>query len=211
MLKMVKVVLVGAGDRANEYSKYALESPDKMQVVGIVDPNKIRNKIMKERYNVPDENCFETVEDFIKRDKFADAVINGTMDHLHVQTSIPVLKKGYDMLLEKPFAVNPEELKELVDVVKETGRKVYICHVLRYTDFYSEIKQRLLNGDIGDVISIQLDEHVSYHHMAVSYVRGKWRSEKTCFAPMLLAKSCHDIDLMMWMLSNTDPLAVSSF
>ena len=115
------------------------------------------------------------------------------------------------MLLEKPFAVNSTELKELVDVVKETGRRVYICHVLRYTKFYSEIKQRLLNGDIGKVISIQQDEHVSYHHMAVSYVRGKWRSEKVCFAPMLLAKSCHDIDLMMWMLSDTEPVAVSSF
>lgn len=208
---MVEVVLVGAGDRANEYSKYALKSPDKMKVVGIVDPDKIRTQIMKDKYNVPDENCFESVEDFVKRDKFADAVINGTMDHLHVKTSIPVLRKGYDMLLEKPFAVNSTELNELVDVVKETGRKVYICHVLRYTKFYSEIKQRLVNGDIGKVISIQQDEHVSYHHMAVSYVRGKWRSEKVCFAPMLLAKSCHDIDLMMWMLSDTEPVAVSSF
>ena len=91
---MIEVVLVGAGYRANEYSKYALKSPDKMKVVGIVDPDKIRSQIMKERYNVPDENCFESVEDFVKREKFADAVINGTMDHLHVKTSIPVLKKG---------------------------------------------------------------------------------------------------------------------
>ena len=208
---MIKVVLVGAGDRANEYSQYALKSPDKMKVVGIVDPDKIRTSIMKERYNVPDENCFNSVEDFVKRDKFADAVINGTMDHLHVQTSIPVLKKGYDMLLEKPFAVNSTELKELVDVVKETGRKVYICHVLRYTKFYSEIKKHLLTGDIGDVISIQLDEHVSYHHMAVSYVRGKWSSEKLCFAPMLLAKSCHDVDILLWMMKETEPLQVASF
>ncbi len=208
---MVKIVLVGAGDRANEYAKYALSSPNKMQVVGIVDPDKIRNDIMRDRYSVPAENCFTTVDEFVKRDKFADAVINGTMDQLHVVTSIPILRKGYDMLLEKPFAVNAEEMKELVDVVKETGRRVYICHVLRYAPFYREIKKHLSQGDIGDVISIQLDEHVSYHHMAVSYVRGKWRSEKNCFAPMLLAKSCHDIDLMMWMLSDTEPVSVASF
>ncbi len=208
---MVKVVLVGAGDRADEYAKYALLSPEKMQVVGIVDPDKIRNDIMRDRYSVPAENCFATVEEFVARDKFADAVINGTMDQLHVVTSIPILRKGYDMLLEKPFAVNAEEMNELVDVVKETGRRVYICHVLRYAPFYSEIKKRVAAGDIGDIISIQLDEHVSYHHMAVSYVRGKWRSEKTCFAPMLLAKSCHDMDLMMWMLSDTEPVSVASF
>ncbi len=208
---MVRVVLVGAGDRANEYARYALSSPEKMQVVGIVDPDEIRNNIMRERYSVPKENCFSSVEEFVARDKFADAVVNGTMDQLHVVTSIPILRKGYDMLLEKPFAVNAEEMQELVDVVKETGRRVYICHVLRYAPFYSEIKKRVAAGEIGDIISIQLDEHVSYHHMVVSYVRGKWRSEKTCFAPMLLAKSCHDIDLMMWMLSDTEPVSVASF
>ena len=63
---------------------------------------------MRERYSVPTENCFDDVSAFVKRDKFADAVINGTMDHLHVKTSIPVLEKGYDLLLEKPFAVNEE-------------------------------------------------------------------------------------------------------
>ena len=208
---MVKVVLVGAGDRADEYAKYALLSPEKMQVVGIVDPDKIRNDIMREKYSVPIENCFSSVEEFVKRDKFADAVINGTMDQLHVVTSIPILKKGYDMLLEKPFAVNIEEMKELVDTVKETGRRVYICHVLRYAPFYREIKKHVMAGEIGDIISIQLDEHVSYHHMAVSYVRGKWRSEKVCFAPMLLAKSCHDMDIMMWMLSGAEPVSVASF
>ncbi len=208
---MIKVVLVGAGDRANEYARYAVISPDKMKVVGIVDPDKIRNEIMRERYSVPKENCFASVEEFVARDKFADAVINGTMDQLHVETSIPILKKGYDMLLEKPFAVNEKEMSELVDVVKETDRRVYICHVLRYTPFYSSIKKHIQNGDIGDVISIQLNEHVSYHHMAVSYVRGKWRSEESCFAPMLLAKSCHDIDLMMWMLSDTEPVSVASY
>ncbi len=208
---MVKVVLVGAGDRANEYARYALLAPDKLQIVGIVDPDKIRNDIMRDRYSVPAKNCFASVEEFVAREKFADAVINGTMDQLHVVTSIPILRRGYDMLLEKPFAVNAEEMKELVDVVKATGRRVYICHVLRYAPFYREIKKHLVAGDIGDVISIQLDEHVSYHHMAVSYVRGKWRSEKTCFAPMLLAKSCHDMDLMMWMLSDTEPVSVASF
>ena len=208
---MISVVLVGAGNRANHYAKYALEAPDKMKVVGIVDPDEVRLNIMREKYSVPVENCFSSVDKFMKRDRFADAVINGTMDHLHVQTSIPILEKGYDMLLEKPFAVNEKEAKELVEVVKRTGRKVYICHVLRYTPFYAAIKKHLLNGDIGKIIGIQHNEHVSFHHMAVSYVRGKWRSEKECFAPMLLAKSCHDIDIMVWMLSDSEPVMVSSF
>ncbi|MBR2330748.1 MAG: Gfo/Idh/MocA family oxidoreductase [Clostridia bacterium] len=211
MKKMITVVLVGAGNRADVYASVSLQSPEKMKVVGIVDPDPIRRELMRERYNVPVENCFEDVSEFVKREKFADAVINGTMDHLHVPTSIPVLEKGYDLLLEKPFAVNEAEMERLVEVARKYKNKVVIGHVLRYTDFYRAIKQHVLNGDLGKIISIETCEHVSYHHMAASYVRGKWSSEKICFAPMLLAKSCHDVDILLWMMKETQPTQVVSF
>lgn len=211
MERQIKVVLVGAGDRADVYATYALKHPEKMKVVGIVEPDVMRRNLMKKKYSVPQEYCYENVNEFIKEDLFADAVINGTMDQLHVETSIPILQKGYDLLLEKPFAVNEDEMKKLFEVAKGSKRKVYICHVLRYTPFYSAIKKHIMEGEIGDVISIEMCEHVRCSHMGVSYVRGKWRSEKTCYAPMLLAKSCHDIDLMMWMLGDTVPVSVASF
>jgi predicted dehydrogenase len=181
-----------------------------MQIVGIVEPDPIRNKLMRESYDVPKENCFLDLDTFLKRDKFADAVINGTMDELHVKTSIPILRKGYDMLLEKPFCTNEREMRELEEVVKETGRKVMICHVLRYTPFYSSIKRHVLDGEIGDIVSMEFSEHVSHHHFGVSYIRGKWANESKCGSPILLAKSCHDIDLMMWFKNGVKPIAVSS-
>lgn len=211
MEKQIKVVLVGAGNRADIYASVALTHPEKMKVVGIVDPDPIRRELMKNKYKVSSDNCFTDVSEFVKREKFADAVINGTMDHLHVQTSVPVLEKGYDLLLEKPFAVNENEIDRLCETAKKYGNKVVIGHVLRYTDFYSAIRHHVLSGDIGRIISIEMNEHVSYHHMAVSYVRGKWRSEKLCFAPMLLAKSCHDIDILLWMMKETNPVSVASF
>jgi len=210
-MKQITAVMVGAGDRADVYANVAITNPEKLKIVGIVDPNPVRNKLMQEKYGVCDENCYSSVEEFVKREKFADCVINGTMDQDHVKTSIPVLKKGYDLLLEKPFAVSEQEVKDLCEAADKYGSRVVICHVLRYTEFYKAIKNHILNGDIGDVISIEQCEHVNYHHMAVSYVRGKWRSEKVCFAPMLLAKSCHDIDIMMWMMKPTQPKSVVSF
>ena len=93
MSKLITAVLLGAGNRADVYATVSLTHPDKLKIVGIVDPDKIRTKIMREKYGVPEENCFESVEEFVKRGNFADAVINGAMDHLHVPTSIPVLKK----------------------------------------------------------------------------------------------------------------------
>lgn len=211
MKKQITAVLVGAGNRADIYASVSKKHPEKLKIVGVVDPNPVRRKLMAEKYCVSEENQFDCVDDFVKREKFADVVINGTMDHLHIETSVPVLEKGYDLLLEKPFAVNEQEVKTLSDVAEKNNNKVIIGHVLRYTEFYKRIKQHVMAGDIGDIISIEMCEHVSYHHMAVSYVRGKWRSEKLCFAPMLLAKSCHDIDIMMWMMKGTQPVSVASF
>ena len=103
MEKPIRVILVGAGNRAgNVYGSVALRAPDQMKVVGIVDPDPVRMRLMRERYQVPEENCFDDVSELVKREIFADAVINGTMDELHVQTAIPTLEKGYDLLLEKP-------------------------------------------------------------------------------------------------------------
>ena len=211
MRKQIKAVLLGAGNRANVYSQVALKNPELLDIVGIVDPDPIRTKIMRERYFVPEENCFSDVSEFVKREKFADAVINGTMDELHVKTSIPVLEKGYDLLLEKPFAVNRTEMEELCECAKKYDRKVVIGHVLRYTSFYRAIKNHVLAGDIGKIISIEMNEHVNYHHLGVAFVRGKWRSEKLCLSPMLLAKSCHDMDILLWMMDETTPVSTASF
>jgi predicted dehydrogenase len=56
-----------------------------------------------------------------------------------------------------------------------------------------------------------MNEHVSYHHIAVGYVRGKWNNTEKCHSTMLLAKSCHDMDILMWMKSGVKPERVASF
>ena len=204
-------VIVGAGHRAVIYANFALQHPDKLKIVGIADPNPLRREWCRKTYGFREENMFDSAEALAAVPRFADAVINGTMDHQHVATAIPLLKAGYHMLLEKPFAVNEEEMWELVKVVRQTNRKVMVCHVLRYAPFYKAIRQKILDGEIGDIVAMETTEHVSYHHMAVAYVRGKWRNFASCKATMLLAKCSHDMDLIMWMNSGNEPVSVASF
>ena len=193
------------------YADLSLTNPELLKIVGVADPNPVRRQAAMERYGFSAENCFESADELAKKGKIADTIINGTMDHQHIPTSIPLLKLGYDMLLEKPFAVDESEMRELVECARENNSKVMICHVLRYTPFYYSIKERIVNGEIGDIINIQTLEHVSYHHLSTSYIRGKWANSKECHTSMLLAKCCHDIDIMMWMMSETKPVAISSF
>ena len=204
-------VIVGAGHRSLAYAKLAQTNPERLKIVGVADPNPLRRELCRKTFDFPAENMFETAEDLAKVPRFADAVINGTMDRQHIPTSVPLLKAGYHMLLEKPFALNEDEMWELVKVAKENDRKVMICHVLRYAPFYASIRKKILAGEIGEIIATETTEHVSYHHMAVGFIHGKWRSEAACGSSMLLAKCCHDLDLIMWMNSGNEPVSISSF
>ncbi|MBQ9505882.1 MAG: Gfo/Idh/MocA family oxidoreductase [Clostridia bacterium] len=208
--KPVTAVIVGGGHRSVTYADYSLAAPAALKIVGVADPNPERREMCRKRYGIPAENCFNDTTELASRGRIADAVINGTMDHLHYETSVPMLKLGYDMLLEKPFAVSKEEMDALLRVIAANGNRVMVCHVLRYAPFYRSVKEKLLSGALGDIINIQMAEHVSYHHLSTSYVRGKWANSDICKTSMLLAKSCHDVDLMMWLMQLTLPMAVSS-
>lgn len=100
------------------------------------------------------------------------------MDHLHVATTLPLLEAGYDVLLEKPIGTSQEQVQQLLDTATRSNRKVMICHELRYAPFYAEIRKRLLEGVIGEIMNMQFVENVSYHHLTVGYVRGKWNGRQ---------------------------------
>ena len=207
----LEAVIVGAGHRSLCYASLAKERPDLLRIVGVADPLERRRKQVAALYDLTQAQCWETAEELAAAPKTAGAVINGTMDQHHVPTSLPLLEAGYDILLEKPFATSETELRELVGVARRTGRTVMICHVLRYAPFYAAIRQRVADGQIGDIVNVQTTEHVSYHHMGVGFVRGKWNRKDLCGSSMLMAKCCHDMDLIAWMKSGVRPAAVASF
>ena len=211
MSKPLTAVIIGAGHRSLTYASYAQKHPDELQIVGMADPIELRRQQVSSRYNLPPERCFRSVEDLTSVPKFADFAINGTMDHQHVPTSLPLLEAGYDILLEKPFATDEEEMWTLVQAARRHGRKIAVCHVLRYAPFYAAIRQKVIEGVIGDILNVQAVEHVSYHHMGVGFVRGKWNKKSTCKSSMLMSKSCHDLDMMAWMKSGILPRRVASF
>jgi len=208
---MVTAVIIGAGHRALTYASFAETNPDRLRIVGMADLIPLRREQTAKRFSIPEDRCFDSVEQLAAVPKFADCAINGTMDHQHVATTLPLLEAGYDVLLEKPFATNEDEMWSLASAASRLDRKVMICHVLRYAPFYYAIKERVAAGAIGQVINVQTIEHVSYHHMAVGFVRGKWNSRSRCHSTMLMAKCCHDLDLIAWMKAGVSPKAVSSF
>jgi predicted dehydrogenase len=104
-------------------------------------------------------------------------------------------------LLEKPIAPTEVECRQILDKAVASNRIVGICHVLRYSPYFRELKEVIDAGLIGKIISIQHMEPIEQIHMSHSYVRGKWRNSKTA-TPIVLAKSCHDTDIIRWLVDS---------
>ncbi len=206
----ISVIIVGMGARASIYSMVALTNPELLKVVGVVETNPERRDHARLMFDLPDEHCFTSVDELVAIPRFADAVINCTMDRLHVQTSLPLLRHGYDLLLEKPYALSDEEGQPLIECARETGRKVMVCHVLRYTPFYRAMRRVIALGSIGEVINIHMANQVGYLHESVSFVRGKYAREEICGSGMLLTKCSHDLDIMSWLMGENTPATISS-
>lgn len=210
MSKRLKVALAGLGSRGKDtYAQTAKLFPEKMEIVAIadIDPAKVEN-VAKE-YHVLKEMCFASAEELIAQDKLADVMFITTQDRQHVGQAIPALKKGYDLLLEKPISPDLDECREIVKVANECNRKVIVCHVLRYTPIYSKLKEVIDSGVAGDIVSVMSIENVGWWHQAHSFVRGNWRDSNTT-SPMILQKCCHDMDLLLWLTGKTCK-SVSSF
>lgn len=210
-MKKLTCAILGYGDRSERYSAYALSHPEELQVIAVIDIATHKLEKAKEIFGLTNEMLFSSIDEFLTKGIKCDFVINGTMDSLHYETSVKLLNGGYNLLLEKPITANIKELKEIQRLANEKNLKVIVCHVLRYTKFYSGIKELISNGEIGKIISIEMNEHVWHGHFINAYVRGKWRREEDCGSGFLLAKCCHDTDLMCWLNSDTNPEYVSSF
>ncbi|XVJ66893.1 MAG: Gfo/Idh/MocA family oxidoreductase [Lacibacter sp.] len=198
--KTITAITCGAGNRGNVYGDMAIQYPDRINIIGVAEPIAIRNERYAQKHKIKDENRFKTWEDVFKKPKFADAIIITTPDNLHYGPCMKALEMGYDVLLEKPISPSEKECRNILAMVKKTGRIVAVCHVLRFAPYFSKLKELINNGSIGNLISVHHFEPIEHIHMSHSFVRGNWHNSKQA-APIILTKSCHDLDIIRWVVN----------
>mgnify|MGYP002639705211 CR=1 FL=1 len=198
----ITAITLGAGARGNVYGNYGIEFPKELNIVGVAEPIPLRNERYAIKHNIPDENRFVTWEHVFEKPKFADAVLITTPDDLHYGPCMKALEMGYDILLEKPISPTEKECRDILELTNKTGRIVAVCHVLRYAPYFIKLKETIDSGVLGELISIQHLEPIQHIHMSHSYVRGNWHNSKET-TPIILAKSCHDLDILRWMIGKS--------
>ncbi|XP_021357388.1 uncharacterized protein LOC110452952 isoform X2 [Mizuhopecten yessoensis] len=207
---VLTAIVIGAGMRGAVYSQYAQMYPDRLKIVGVADPREYYRRKLQQQFSIQEDNCFSDWSEASQRDRMSDCVIITTPDRLHKDPAVAFAKKGYNILLEKPMAVNEEDCREIVKTCTENSVTLAVCHVLRYTPWANKLRELIDSGVIGEVVNINHTEPVGYWHFAHSYVRGNWHNEAKS-SNSLLAKCCHDVDLINFWMADRRCTNVSSF
>ena len=190
-------LVLGAGSRGTTYAGHLADYPEQGEVVAVAEPDPYRRAVFAERHSLPADQVYGSWQEALAQPKLADAVMITTQDADHVGPAVAAAAQGYHIMLEKPIAPTEEEVRLVVAAAQAAGVLLAVCHVLRYTPHTVTLQRLIAEDAIGEVVGIEHLEPVGWWHAAHSFVRGNWRNESLS-SPMLLAKSCHDID---WLLA----------
>lgn len=199
MSKLLTAVLIGAGNRGETYTDVMAGMEGKFQVIAVAEPIESRRNMIRKKHNLSDEMCFADWKELLELGKIADVAVICTMDQQHMEPTMKAISLQYNILLEKPVSPKPEECQQIALYAEKMGVKIVVCHVLRYTPFFITIKELIDGGRLGDIVSINHEECVGNVHQSHSFVRGNWgnTARSSC---MLLQKSCHDMDILQWLI-----------
>ncbi|TDU88845.1 oxidoreductase family protein [Kribbella voronezhensis] len=206
--KPVTLALVGAGLRGTHYARLAVATGN-VRIAAVAEPDPVRRERAAAEFGVPADSSYDGWESLAGVPKVADAVIIATQDNEHTKPAIRFAELGYHLLLEKPMAPTEDEARQIVTAAERAGVMLAVCHVLRYTEQTRIIKQLIEGGAVGQVMNVQHLEPIGWWHFAHSYVRGNWRRAADS-SSMLLAKACHDLDWLAYVLGRP-AIKVSSF
>lgn len=193
------IAVIGAGSRGTIYGNWIRDHAERAKVVAVAEPDEGRRHRFAADHDIAPGNVFADAEALLGRGRIADAVLICHQDRQHVEAAVSAAALDYHILLEKPIATTVQGCIDVVEAAKRGRGQFAVCHVLRYTRFADKVAELVHGGAIGDPISMQHLEPVGWWHYPHAYVRGPWRSEKNS-SPVLLAKSCHDLDWIRYVM-----------
>ncbi|EGF93544.1 glucose--fructose oxidoreductase [Asticcacaulis biprosthecium C19] len=197
--------IVGCGSRARMFQD-ALWGPHKYhgRLVAVCDTNPGRMAYVDTRAakaGAPAPKAYG-IADFSRmvRETKPDALIVTTPDAYHVDYILRALDAGLDVITEKPMTTDAVKAQAILDAVKRTGGKVRVSFNYRYSPFRSQIKEILMSGAIGDILSVDFHWLLNTVHGA-DYFR-RWHGNKAISGGLMVHKATHHFDLVNWWLSD---------
>jgi predicted dehydrogenase len=197
-MKKLRLALIGAGDRGYHcYAPYIKENPWKAEFTAVAEADEKKRNSFGDDFGIPPDKRFNDLFKMLEQPKLADALLICTSDKLHFRPALLAMEKGYHIMLEKPMSVNPDECIALAEAAEKYRCVFILCYVLRYTAFFTAIREILDEGRIGDVNSIVHMENIPLIDQVHSFTRGIFRNTDVA-CPIILSHCCHDLDVISW-------------
>jgi len=196
----VPVALIGAGVRGSlAYGAWGLRHSERARIIAVAEPDDARRERFADEHGVAGEARFRDWPELLAGGPPVGGVIVATPDPQHAEPAIHALELGLDVLLEKPVARTPQELGRLITAARASAGRLTVAHPLRHAPLFEALVAMVRAGRVGRVMTVDHVENVGYLHFAHSFVRGNWRRMDES-APLILAKACHDFDLLAWLV-----------
>ncbi len=134
-----------------------------------------------------------------------EVVLVTTTDAAHHDYLVRAMEAGCDVITEKPMTTDATRCRQILDTVRRTGRRCRVTFNYRYSPPRTQVKDLLMRGEIGDVLSVDFHWLLNTHHGA-DYFR-RWHARKENSGGLFVHKATHHFDLVNWWLAAV-PVAV---
>ncbi len=200
MSKIVNLALVGAGNRGRGvFGQYALDMPHRVRFTHVAEVDDAKREQFAAQHNIPPQNVYADYKKlFASNLENLDGVVIATLEDVRAEPTQLAMEKNLAILVEKPLATKAEDFIRFYDKAAAYSGICIVCHQMRLVSTFSTIKELIDSGTLGEIVTIQHSENLSYSHMAHSFVRGLFNNDR--LTPMLLAKSCHDLDFLAYLI-----------
>jgi len=153
----------------------------------------------------------DTQADFVTSDAASllarpevSAVIVATDEREHVDPIMASVAHGYPIFIEKPLATDPVESAQVLAAIESGGIDAVIGYTQRFRRRFLTVKQRLRDGQIGDVTSVVT--RALMNRMVVEATLSK-ADDRTSLTPMVVSGT-HSLDMCMWLMEPKTPVEV---
>jgi predicted dehydrogenase len=207
-----RYAIVGVGARHVMYQD-AIEKdyPASAQLVGLCDLNPGRLELARGRSQKngavpPPAYAADQFARMIAETK-PDIVIVTTVDATHNDYIVRAMEAGCDVITEKPLTTTAEKCRQIIEAGHRTGRRCRVTFNYRYSPPRTQVKDLLMSGEIGDILSVDFHWMLNTIHGA-DYFR-RWHGQKKNSGGLMVHKASHHFDLVNWWLGAV-PVAVTA-
>ena len=206
--KKINVAVISAGGRSCGVVNRLLQDSDRnVKILTVFDPDKNQCEIAKKNWDSPDAVVCDSYQEAIDFPG-VDWVMVFSPNAFHKEHILAAFKAGKNVFSEKPLATKVEDCQEIFEAHKKSGLLFATGFVLRYSKLYRKVKDLIVSGELGKVLSIDANENITPSHGG--YIMMNWRRKTELAGPHILEKCCHDLDLINWFCDSL-PSKIASF